>query len=89
MNNTPYAVGHNESENLYWVEDCDGETVCDLYFKNSDDTYHRFANAKEHAEFIVSSCNSNRGYQQGWNEAYDKCSARYESGYHVIGENAK
>ena len=54
----PLEVCHSETDDLHWIEDANGCTVCDLYMKISEGKFYRFHNAGPLAAFIVTACNS-------------------------------
>lgn len=50
---TPYKVGYSEKHDIYWVEDNNGETVCDLYHKINEVKFYRKSNAKNNAHLFA------------------------------------
>ena len=55
MMSKKWTVEHSETNNLHWIEDENGITVCDLYHR-IENTIGKFfikSNAKEHAPIIA------------------------------------
>jgi len=59
---TQWSVFDENEHHGFYVEDENGNTICDLYFMDNVGKYHHPYNdggeAKDNAEFIVKSCNS-------------------------------
>lgn len=59
------SLEYSAINDIYWIEDADGNTVCDFYYIRQHpvhgERYHRFADAKANGEKIVDLWNAMLG----------------------------
>ena len=75
-----WTVQHQETDDIYWIEDENHQTIADLYFKKGNKAYFKFLGAEENAPILAAAPE----LLEALEEMYEKCNVSPDDAPHRV-----